>query len=155
MLHLTSHSLVLLPVNDMQHMMDRVAGAGNHRSLLIIYTTRPDFPYFVHHDSPGKANLEATNRLVNTLREEMQVAHWPLYNVPTPLQGNTCDFGIYMMAIAEVVYEWLTTNQNIDFAHIPDWVDMVNDACANSNQVSSMRQKFLALIQTYIHGKVV
>ncbi|XP_020168753.1 NEDD8-specific protease 1-like [Aegilops tauschii subsp. strangulata] len=110
---LTSLDIGLFAVNDNEN---HEAVGGTHWSLLVFDGTQQP-PRFVHHDSSGGRNIEATNRLATSLRRLYPGMEEDVVQAPTPQQKNGWDYGVYVMAIARAIMCWWSEGA------IDSWVD--------------------------------
>ncbi|CAL9116346.1 unnamed protein product [Musa textilis] len=147
-LRLPDRDLVLFPVNS--NLDVTVAGGGSHWSLLVYCREAGEF---VHHDSCRSANRCHAERLFHAVSRFVDDGGEPprLVEGLTPQQTNGHDCGLFVMAIAKVVYDWYVARgecaagEDRWFAALKEEVD--------ADAVDKLRDEVLRLILSLMEPK--
>ncbi|KAJ4460797.1 putative Peptidase C48; SUMO/Sentrin/Ubl1 [Paratrimastix pyriformis] len=98
-LHLTTSSLIMLPVNNSTSLM--TPGAGSHWSLLF-FEREGSAGSFWHLDSSGQANVDVAQRLAAKIAPFLGLSACPaVHPMACAQQRNGFDCGVFVCAWAE------------------------------------------------------
>lgn len=136
---LRNKDLVIFPVND--NLNVELAEGGSHWSLLVYYK---ETNTFFHHDSfkgVNRWNAKQLFEAVSPFVSDGNAAYRECSD--TPQQKNGYDCGVYLLAIAQVICEWFSSEgmKNRDELWFTDVKETVPDL------VNHLREEILGLIK--------
>lgn len=112
-----------------------LASGGSHWSLLVAAKFNNTV---VHYDSMNSSNRVQAQTLF-TILKPMLPPGAKLVHQPTPQQANSCDCGLYVLAITELLLKrWSMTSTELDFD--------VTSNDVQPSQVAQLRSKLRDLI---------
>ncbi|KAL1827024.1 hypothetical protein ACET3Z_005436 [Daucus carota] len=148
-LKLPEKKLIIFPVNDNIDLTK--AEGGNHWSLLAF---ERDANLYVHHDSLGGYNTCHAKRLYEAVVPHMESSSTKSCGrfvecSSTPQQKNGYDCGLYVLAIARVIWLWYSSSGPKDEGL---WYSSVEQQVTPS-VVSGMRRDILRVISSLRNEK--
>lgn len=135
--------VVLFVINDNEQVETKEG--GSHWSLLLYQRSTSSFHHF---DSLGKSNWRPAKALVHKLQP---VTGTSTINMePTPQQVNGYDCGMYVLAIANVIWDTLVVKGHVE--NLPSVAALIKQTVTESF-VIGLRKESLVTIRTLVADK--
>lgn len=147
-LALNTYSLVFIPLNDAQ-MYPHGSDGGLHFSLLVLDNTQEGKHMFRHYDTLGTVNWTVAKAVAKSIKDVLPaLAKAELYDANVPLQQDTYNCGVYVLAITEAICQWFVENQKS--AHKSRYDSFVMDSIKNPLEVDKKRTKYYKMMVNHL-----